>query len=79
MSPPARSMSHSTTKVPACVLIVWPSLPGHTTDDVATGAVEVAVDEVAEEALAEDAPADVDVPEVAAPEVETRAVGVVVI
>lgn len=25
------------------MLIVWPSLPGHTTDDVATGPVDVAI------------------------------------
>lgn len=73
MSLPARSIPHSTTNVPALVLIVWPLLPGHTTDDVATGPVEVAVapapgvedaDDARVEVPAEDAPAEVD----AAPE-----------
>jgi hypothetical protein len=70
MSPPARSMPHSTTNVPAWVLIVWPLLPGQTTEDVAAGPVEVAV-----------APAPVveAAPEVAAPELETCVDGVVVI
>lgn len=39
MSPPAWSMPHSTTKVPALVFIICPLLPGHTTDDVATGLI----------------------------------------
>jgi hypothetical protein len=36
-------MPHSIRNVPALVMIVWPLLPGHLTEDVATGPVEVAV------------------------------------
>lgn len=43
MSLPERSTPHSTMKVPALVSMVWPSLPGHATEEVATGPVEVVV------------------------------------
>lgn len=64
ISPPARSVPHSTTKAPFKVLIVWPSLPGHTTEAVAAGPVDVAV---APEPVVEAAP-DEAAPDEAAPD-----------
>ena len=60
MSPPARSMPHSTTNAPFELLIVWPSLPGHTTEDVAAGPVDVVVapEPVVEAAPDETAPVE---------------------
>ena len=70
MSPSARSMPHSTTNGPFEVLIVWPSLPGHTTEAVAAGPEDVAVapEPVVEAAPDEAAPVEAW-PEEAAEEV----------
>jgi hypothetical protein len=59
-------MPHSTTNIPFWVLIVWPSLPGHTTEDVAAGPVDVAV---APEPVVEAVPEEA-APEEAAEELE---------
>jgi hypothetical protein len=87
MSPPARSMPHSTTNIPFWVLIVWPSLPGHTTEDVAAMPVDVAVapepvveaapEEAAEEAAEEpEATDDAAGPPILAPQIPLFVLGV---